>query len=263
VRIGTEVISDVVLRPLQTSRKEVAALVDKATAALQKKWDSTLSVEAQINPSLLSVVTEQPEFEKVTHLLESAVEDKEDTTRDVGDIIGPELMEFFSQGRFINGTKAMVIDLDRCTRCDDCVRACASTHDNNPRFLRHGPFTGKFMVANACMHCADPVCMLDCPTGAIHRIPQGEVFIDHRTCVGCKACYLNCPYEAIRMVEVRDQNGDIRADEKTHAPILKATKCDLCVEQFGGPACQRACPHGALARVDLTDLGSFVQWFGK
>jgi CRP-like cAMP-binding protein/ferredoxin len=83
--------------------------------------------------------------------------------------IGRDYLEFLASNRFFNGTAAMVIDLDRCTRCDDCVRACAATHDNNPRFLRHGPTTGRMMIANACMHCADPVCMIGCPTGAIHR----------------------------------------------------------------------------------------------
>ena len=53
--------------------------------------------------------------------------------------IDTELLEFLVEKRFINGTASMVIDLDRCTRCDDCVRACAAAHDNNPRFLRHGP----------------------------------------------------------------------------------------------------------------------------
>ncbi|HYV28038.1 MAG TPA: cyclic nucleotide-binding domain-containing protein, partial [Candidatus Eisenbacteria bacterium] len=88
---------------------------------------------------------------------------------DAGAKIGPDLVEFMTENRFFNGTATMVIDLDRCTRCDDCVRACAATHDNNPRFLRHGPVSGKIMIANACMHCVDPVCMIGCPTGAIHR----------------------------------------------------------------------------------------------
>ena len=57
--------------------------------------------------------------------------------------VEPHLLDFVTAGRYFNGTATMVIDLDRCTRCDDCVRACASTHDNNPRFLRHGPVQGK------------------------------------------------------------------------------------------------------------------------
>jgi Fe-S-cluster-containing dehydrogenase component/CRP-like cAMP-binding protein len=177
--------------------------------------------------------------------------------------LSADMLEFLSENRFFNGRATMLIDLDRCTRCDDCVRACASAHDNNPRFLRHGPIHSNLMVANACMHCADPVCLIGCPTGAIHRSSAGgEVIINPITCIGCKACFNNCPYDAIRMVEIRDGKGEIIVGADTK-PVLKATKCDLCVEQLGGPACQRACPHGALARMNMEDLGPFTQWLTR
>ncbi len=179
------------------------------------------------------------------------------------DRIGADTLEFLTANRFFNGTATMVIDLDRCTRCDDCVRACAATHDNNPRFLRHGPTSGRLMIANACMHCADPVCMIGCPTGAIHRESfAGQVVINPTTCIGCKACANNCPYDAIRMVDVRDPRGEFMVGED-HKPISKATKCDLCVENHGGPACQRACPHGALERINLNDLTALADWMQR
>jgi Fe-S-cluster-containing dehydrogenase component/CRP-like cAMP-binding protein len=174
--------------------------------------------------------------------------------------VGAEILEFLTENRFFNGTATMVIDLDRCTRCDDCVRACASTHDNNPRFLRHGPSAGRLMIANACMHCADPVCMIGCPTGAIHRESfAGQVVINPATCIGCKSCFTNCPYDAIRMVEARDERGEFLVDQEMK-PIAKATKCDLCVENHGGPSCERACPHGALTRMNLNNLDSLSKW---
>lgn len=177
--------------------------------------------------------------------------------------IGADMLEFLTENRLFNGTQTMVIDLDRCTRCDDCVRACATAHDNNPRFLRHGPINGRVMIANACMHCVDPVCMIGCPTGAIHRDSfGGEVVINPATCIGCKSCFNNCPYDAIRMVEIRDEKGEFLVD-KEMKPILKATKCDLCVEQVTGPSCQRACPHGALVRVNLNDLDAFAKWLKR
>jgi Fe-S-cluster-containing dehydrogenase component/CRP-like cAMP-binding protein len=177
--------------------------------------------------------------------------------------VSAETLEFLTANRFFNGTATMVIDLDRCTRCDDCVRACAATHDNNPRFLRHGPVSGRLMVANACMHCTDPVCMIGCPTGAIHRESfAGQVIINPATCIGCKACYNNCPYEAIRMVDLRDEHGAFVVDQELK-PISKATKCDLCVENRGGPACERACPHGALARINLNNLDQLAQWLKR
>ncbi|HZV33678.1 MAG TPA: cyclic nucleotide-binding domain-containing protein [Verrucomicrobiae bacterium] len=182
---------------------------------------------------------------------------------DAAEKIGADTLEFLTENRFFNGTASMLIDLDRCTRCDDCVRACAAAHENNPRFLRHGPSSGKIMVANACMHCVDPVCMIGCPTGAIHRDAfGGQVVINPTTCIGCKACYNNCPYDAIRMVEIRDETGAFMVD-KDMKPIIKATKCDLCVEQMTGPACQRACPHGALARVNLNELDTFARWLKR
>lgn len=178
-------------------------------------------------------------------------------------LVGADVLEFLTENRFFNGTASMVIDLDRCTRCDDCVRACAATHDNNPRFLRHGPSTGRLMIANACMHCADPVCMIGCPTGAIHRESfGGQVVINPVTCIGCKACASNCPYDAIRMVDIRDETGELMLAEDLK-PISKATKCDLCVENYGGPACQRACPHGALERMNLNDLSALAKWMKR
>jgi Fe-S-cluster-containing dehydrogenase component/CRP-like cAMP-binding protein len=177
--------------------------------------------------------------------------------------ISSDLMEFLSENRYFNGRATMLIDLDRCTRCDDCVRACATAHDNNPRFLRSGPVHSNLMVANACMHCADPVCMIGCPTGAIHRNEAGgEVVINPITCIGCKACFNNCPYDAIRMVEIRDEEGAIVSGPDMK-PVLKATKCDLCVDQIGGPACQRACPHGALTRMNMGDLEEFTGWIDR
>ena len=171
------------------------------------------------------------------------------------------LLEFLVENRHINGSATMIIDLDRCTRCDDCVRACAETHDNNPRFVRHGPQFDHYMVANACMHCADPVCMIGCPTGAIHRDPHGgQVVINDLTCIGCATCANSCPYDNIRMVQIRDDDGRFILDEQTKMPISKATKCDLCVDQLDGPACQRACPHDALIRMDMADLDALAHW---
>jgi Fe-S-cluster-containing dehydrogenase component/CRP-like cAMP-binding protein len=178
--------------------------------------------------------------------------------------IDAPLLEFVVERRLMNGIQAMLIDLDRCTRCDDCVRACAATHDNNPRFIRNGQRHGPFMIAHACMHCADPVCMIGCPTGAIGRdTASGIVRINDLTCIGCSTCANSCPYSNIQMVEVRDTQGAIVIDQTTQQPIHKATKCDLCADQVGGPACQRACPHDALVRMDLGNLGELSAWVNR
>ncbi|MGI9512759.1 MAG: 4Fe-4S dicluster domain-containing protein [Anderseniella sp.] len=166
------------------------------------------------------------------------------------------LLDFVVDNRFINATNAMVIDTTRCVGCDDCVRACAAAHDGIPRFVRTGRTHANLMVTSACMHCTDPVCLIDCPTGAIHRDAfSGSVVIDDDTCIGCATCSSACPYNNIQMREVRGPDGAILVDEdgSTH---LKATKCDLCAGHSGGPACQRACPHDALTRIDIRDMDS-------
>ena len=178
--------------------------------------------------------------------------------------LAPEVVEFLVDNRYMNGSQTMLINLDRCVRCDACSEACAVGHNNNPRFNRHGRRIQSLMVANACMHCLDPVCMLGCPTGAIHRVEgSGEVVVNDDTCIGCATCANNCPYDNIRMVEVRDAQGRFIFDEITSQPVVKSTKCDLCVDQIGGPACQRACPHDALARMDLSDTTALAKWMGR
>ena len=186
------------------------------------------------------------------------------------------MLEFLVEERAINGTAAMLIDLERCTSCDDCVRACARTHDNNPRFMRFGPQQEGVQLTHACMHCVDPVCMIGCPTGAIHRDAIGnQVVINEYTCIGCSTCADNCPYENIQMVEIRDGEGDFmpgttKNEEKDvvrlnpeEEPIRKATKCDLCENLPSGPACANACPHDALIRVDLTRSGKLFDWMSR
>jgi Fe-S-cluster-containing dehydrogenase component/CRP-like cAMP-binding protein len=175
--------------------------------------------------------------------------------------LNQDFLEFMVQERLVNGTQTMLVNLDRCTRCDDCLRACASTHDGNPRFVRQGPIYDSIMVAHACMHCQDPVCMIECPTGAISRSEaDGFVSVNDLTCVGCGTCSNNCPYDAIRMVEIRGSDGAFIRDEGTHAPIVKATKCDLCADQWGGAACERACPHDALVRIDMGHVTGVAEW---
>jgi Fe-S-cluster-containing dehydrogenase component len=183
---------------------------------------------------------------------------------DAGAKVRTEMLEFLVEERFINGTATMMINLDCCTRCDECVLACAATHGNNPRFTRQGKQFNNHLVADACMHCVDPVCMIGCPTGAIHRDAlEGQVVINDATCIGCRTCANSCPYDAIRMVEIRDAQGRFLLDQKTHAPVLKATKCDLCIDQPSGPACERACPHSALKRLDMRDERALVQWLSR
>lgn len=174
------------------------------------------------------------------------------------------LLEFIVQNRFNNGRQAMIIDLHRCTRCDLCVKACADVHDGNPRFARIGPHHERLQFVQACMHCTDPVCMIGCPTGALHRDEAtGLVHISENICIGCGVCAAGCPYSNIEMVEVRDFKGRPYLDETTNKPITKSTKCDMCHSVPSGPACAAACPHDALVRIDLSESPPLDEWLRR
>ncbi|SMP62295.1 Fe-S-cluster-containing dehydrogenase component [Neorhodopirellula lusitana] len=174
------------------------------------------------------------------------------------------LLEFIVQNRYNNGQHAMIIDLHRCTRCDQCVKACADVHDGNPRFARIGNQHERLQFIQACMHCTDPVCMIGCPTGALHRNEStGLVIVSENICIGCGVCAKGCPYSNIEMVEINDKQGRPYTDQKSGGPIMKATKCDLCSSVPSGPACAAACPHDAMVRIDLSESPPLDDWLRR
>lgn len=151
----------------------------------------------------------------------------------------------------VQGNSILVIDLETCTRCDDCVRACAATHGGRPRFVREGDKVGSLQVAHACYHCRDPVCLVGCPTGAIHRAGVGAVVaIDESICIGCGSCARACPYDAILMHDTETRWPDDAVPESLRGrQRLVASKCDLCHTRSDGPACVKNCPNGCAYRV--------------
>jgi cGMP-dependent protein kinase 2 len=165
-------------------------------------------------------------------------------------------------------TDVLLIDETLCVGCDNCEKACADSHEGLSRLNREaGKTFAHLHVPTSCRHCEHPHCMADCPPNAIHRGPDGEVFIDE-TCIGCGNCQRNCPYGVIRMDKVPPKKPSLLAwmlaglgpgpgeppKKWTEARVSpetpkKAIKCDMCAGISGGPACVRACPTGAAIRV--------------
>jgi len=158
------------------------------------------------------------------------------------------LESFLAQG-LMEAQSLLLLDLDRCTRCDACVRACADAHDGVTRLIREGLRFDHFLVATSCRHCRDPLCMVGCPVGSIRRRNSLEVIIED-WCVGCGLCAQNCPYGNINLhpFEVMVDDPE-HAGRKKATMRRKATSCDLCTEH-AEPSCVYACPHDAAHRVD-------------
>ncbi len=161
---------------------------------------------------------------------------------------------FLAQG-LMEAQSLLVLDLSRCTRCDQCVRACADAHDGVSRLIRDGLRLGSFLVATSCRHCKDPLCMVGCPVGSIRRRNSLEIVIED-WCIGCGLCANNCPYGNINMQPFNVATED-PADpaHRIVAVKTKATACNLCPED-DEPNCVYACPHDAAHRVNPREFFS-------
>jgi CRP-like cAMP-binding protein/ferredoxin len=162
--------------------------------------------------------------------------------------------QFLTQG-LMEAQSLLVLDLERCTRCDQCVRACADAHQGVSRLVREGLRFDHYLVATSCRQCRDPLCMVGCPVGSIRRRNSLEVIIED-WCVGCGLCANNCPYGNINLhpfpAELDDPEHPGR---KIAGTRQKATSCDLCTDH-AEPSCVYACPHDAAHRVNPPEFFS-------
>jgi Fe-S-cluster-containing dehydrogenase component/CRP-like cAMP-binding protein len=162
--------------------------------------------------------------------------------------LAPIRREFVDQGLY-NSQRLLVLDLESCTRCDECTKACSDTHQGITRLVRDGLRIDKWLVASSCRSCSDPYCLVGCPVDAIHRDGQGKQIQIESHCIGCGLCANNCPYGNINMHPL-PKGGGLQQT---------ATTCDLC-SSIVGPSnwrkvsCVFACPHNAAFRMTGEEL---------
>jgi Fe-S-cluster-containing hydrogenase component 2 len=190
------------------------------------------------------------------------------------DTASGELLSFLMGEGLGEATDVLLIDQTLCVSCDYCESACAATHDGTSRLNRKaGPTFAYIHVPTSCRHCEDPSCMRDCPPDAIQRGGiGGEVFIGDN-CIGCGNCEQNCPYGVIQMsyqteapsgfwrwmfTGIGQPPGKGVLSNGDDSDFKRAVKCDMCKDLPGGPACVRACPTGAAARLSPEDFVELV-----
>lgn len=146
--------------------------------------------------------------------------------------------------------KAILIDVSRCTGCEQCVAACVKTNELGPELAAeragHDRLSSRRLCSVAevpggayarvsCHHCLEPACVEACLVGAITKTAAGPVVYDPDKCIGCRYCMLACPF------------GIPRYEWEQTRPFVR--KCSMCSDRLnegGLPACVEACPHEAL-----------------
>ncbi len=171
------------------------------------------------------------------------------------------IRNFLDQG-LMEANNLLLLDLEKCTRCDECVKACADSHDGVTRLNRVGLRFDKYLVATSCRSCSDPVCMPVCPVGSIRRRDSLEIVIED-WCIGCTKCADACPYGNINMhemdpISLGEGSAENEGPKKKAKAKMKAITCDLCTDAGGDPMCVYACPHDAAHRVRREE---FVEYF--
>lgn len=172
----------------------------------------------------------------------------------------------------------MVIDLKRCVGCQACTIACKSENGTPPDVLftkvveqvaGEYPIVKKKFIPILCNHCKNAPCERVCPTGATYRQDNGIVMVDDNKCVGCRACYVACPYKN-RMFLRRGSlktgyfGKELTPFEKVKYPKWQegvVSKCTFCKERVDKglePSCVQTCPADARVFGDLSDPESKV-----
>ena len=120
---------------------------------------------------------------------------------------------------------------ERCDGCNDCMIACAQAKSGTDNLaqsrIRIMPDSNGVELA-LCRQCADPICVTNCPSGALTKNAEtGVIDWTDGKCVNCLLCTAGCSYAGIVY----------------EAEVGHVTKCDTC---DGEPACVKACAKGAL-----------------
>ncbi len=165
-------------------------------------------------------------------------------------------IKFVVQKGLAQAREILVIDLDKCVGCDNCVRACEAVR-GHARIERRGSRLGKLLVPTSCFHCENPQCLL-CPRGGIVRDKDGEIHFTE-FCTGCGGCAERCPYGNILIIEPEAEKPGLlkrlfHVETETESGMKRqVVKCDMCAD-YRHMACVYNCPTGAMTVITPEEL---------
>ena len=122
-------------------------------------------------------------------------------------------------------TVGFYLDMTRCIGCRACQVVCKDKNRLEVGTLyreAHTYTVGRFpevqgySYSASCNHCEDPICLKNCPTGAIYKAEDGTVIQDQGKCIGCRMCVMSCPYGHPKFFPEQGVSGkcDGRSEER-------------------------------------------------
>lgn len=155
----------------------------------------------------------------------------------------------------------LIIDLDRCNNCNNCVLAVKDEHVGNDfpgyaapqpphghhwldmKRAEHGqaPIVDIVNIPTLCNHCDDAPCV-QAGRGAVKKREDGIVLIDPQAARGRSDLVDTCPY------------GAVWWNEALQLPQHWIFDAHLLDQGWKAPRCAQACPTEAIRAVKVSDV---------
>ena len=209
---------------------------------------------------------------RVEEKLREYAERRYESAVGVGSSANQDLLSWVESHDILAGENILILDLDRCVRCLQCIDVCAMLHNGVTRITHNGIRHKNILIPTSCRHCREPTCMIGCPTGAIQRDIHGEVFHTDG-CIGCGNCARRCPFSNISIVKLDKFRGKKKVAERVgdflgslmapeigndgygklkKRPKRRAVKCDMC-KDYEHQGCEHNCPTSAILTVSPSE----------